>query len=185
MKHEQASRIAGQLIVDLSTYCEYIKVGGSIRRKKPDVKDIELICIPKFGDFPIGQMDLEGNQMTSWENLLFEHIAANDDKYDVIKMGEKYAQIEVFDENSVGTRFYIRVDIFTATPETWGYILLLRTGPWDFSKWAVTELKRKGYTPKDGEIRNLRGTFIPTSTEGEVFNLLGIDYIAPEDRRGR
>ena len=178
MKHEKASRIAGQLIVDLSTYCEYIKVGGSIRRKNPDVKDIELVCIPKFGDVPTGQMDLEGSPMMSNENLLFEHIAANCDKYDIIKMGDKYAQIQLGEERSS-----IKVDIFTATPETWGYILLLRTGPWDFSKWAVTALKRKGFVPKDGEVRNLRGTFIPTSTEGEVFNLLGIDYITPEDQR--
>ena len=184
MELEQAQKIAQSLKEDLKPFCHQIEIGGSIRRKKPEVKDIELICIPKFGDFPTGQMSLEGDPITSFENLLFEHIAANRDKYDIIKMGEKYAQIEVFDEHATGVRQYIKVDVFTATLETWGYIFMLRTGPWDFSKWVVTELKQRGFTPKDGAIW-LGDEPIPTIDENVVFQHLLIDYIEPEDRRAR
>jgi DNA polymerase/3'-5' exonuclease PolX len=187
MKHEHALRIAGQLIVDLSKYCEYIKVGGSIRRKKPEVKDIELICIPKFGESRTGQGTLLDGEVKEIANLLFGHIIANGDKYDILKMGEKYAQIEVFGEHAIGVRQHIKVDIFTATPETWGYILLLRTGPADFSKWVVTELKKIGFTPNDGAVwsnePNEGMIKITTPTEGPIFDMLGIDYIKPEDRR--
>lgn len=187
MKLEQAQNIAQSLIEDLKSSCHRIEIGGSIRRNKPDVKDIELICIPVFGQFPTGQMSLEGDPITSFENLLFKRISANRDKYDIIKMGDKYAQIEVFDEHATGTRQYIKVDVFTATFQTWGYILMLRTGPAELSKWAVTELKRIGFAPKDGAVwsNELHEGMIKiaTPTEGEVFDLLRIDYIEPEDRR--
>ena len=182
MKHEQASRIAGQLIVDLSPYCERIKVGGSIRRKKVDVGDIELICIPKFGEVGTGQGTLFGGETTNTKNLLFEHIAANRDKYDIIKMGDKYAQIEVFDEHATGTRQYIKVDVFTATFRTWGYILTIRTGPAEFSRWVVIELKKQGFTPEGGEVFH-HGTPCTVPSEDDLFFLLGLDYIEPEDRR--
>lgn len=188
MKLEQAQKIAQSLKSDLEPYCERIEIGGSIRRKKPDVKDIELVVIPKFGDFPTGQMSLEGDPLTSFENLLFDHIAANRDKYDIIKMGEKYAQIQLdltecdeWTAEILGEDKYIKVDVFTATLGTWGYIFLLRTGPAEFSKWVVTELKRRGYTPKDGAVwhGDLR---INTLDEEMVFRLLGIDWIEPECR---
>ena len=144
MKLEQAQKIASSLIADLKPFCHRIEIGGSIRRKKPEVKDIEL--------------------------------------------GEKYAQIQLdltecdeWTAEILGEDKYIKVDVFTATPGTWGYIFLLRTGPAEFSKWVVTELKRRGYTPKDGAVwhGDLR---INTLDEEMVFRLLGIDWIEPEHR---
>ena len=182
MNLKQAQTIAESLKNDLAPYCDRIEIGGSIRRKKPDVKDIELVCIPKFGDFPTGQMSLEGDPLTSYENLLFEHIAANrDDKYGIYKMGKKYAQIEVHEDHPAGVRWYLKVDVFTATPETWGYIFVLRTGTAEFSKWVVTELKRKGYVPKDGAIWFGNEPLL-TKEETDVFHLLQIGDIYPEYR---
>ena len=182
MKLEQAQTIAEALKAEFEPFCEKIEIGGSIRRKKHEPNDIELVCIPKFGDFPIGQMSLEGNPLTSYENLLFEHIAANrHDKYAIIKMGEKYAQIEVFDEHATGVRQYIKVDIFTATFRTWGYIFMLRTGPAEFSKFVVTTLKQKGYVLKDGAIWSGSEPLL-TRNETDVFHLLQIADIYSEYR---
>lgn len=172
MKLEHAQKIAQSLIADLKPYCHRIEIGGSVRRKKAEVKDIELVCIPVFGFVPTGQMSLEGDPLTSFENLLFEHISANRDRYDIIKMGDKYAQI--------GTK-HIKVDVFTATFRTWGYIFMLRTGPAEFSKWVVTELKRREFEPKDGAIWS-DGEQLPTINETDVFHLLQIADIYPEYR---
>lgn len=176
MKLEQAQKIAESLIADLKPFCHRVEIGGSIRREKPDVKDIELVVIPKFGDYPTGQMSLEGDPLTSYENLLFEHIAANREEYRIIKMGVKYAQIH---------KSGMMIDVFTATPETWGYIFLLRTGPAEFSKWVVTELKKRGYIPKNGALwleDSLGLVQCNTSSEHDVFRMLGIDWIEPEYR---
>ena len=181
MRLEHAEQIAQLLKSDLEPYAERIEIGGSIRRKKPEPNDIELVCIPKFGEFPIGQMSLEGEPLTSYENLLFEHIAANRDKYNICKMGKKYAQIEVFDEHATSVRHYIKVDVFTATFRTWGYIFMIRTGPAEFSKWVVTELKKNGFWAMNGEIFH-NGTPCTVPTEEDLFFLLGIDPIPPECR---
>ena len=43
----RAQRLASGLLGDLLDVCERIEVGGSIRRRVPQVKDIELVLVPK------------------------------------------------------------------------------------------------------------------------------------------
>lgn len=57
MVWEDARDIAIIICQELSPFCDKINIAGSIRRKKPEVKDIEVICVPKkveaydmFGD---------------------------------------------------------------------------------------------------------------------------------------
>lgn len=177
MKLEQAQKIAQSLIADLKPFCHRVEIGGSVRREKAEVKDIEIVCIPKFADVGTGQATLFGGETTITENLLFSYLAGKSE-YPIVKMGDKYCQFEYVGD---WRKDDIKVDVFTATPETWGYIFMIRTGPAEFSKWVVTELKKRGYTPKDGAVRHgdLR---INTLDEEMVFRLLGIDWIEPEHR---
>lgn len=169
MKLQQAQEIAEALKADLKPYCERIEIGGSIRRKKPKPNDIELICIPKFVEIGTGQGTLPGSETTITENLLFSHLAIH---YMVMKMGEKYAQIATQG---------IKVDVFTATSRTWGYIFMLRTGPREFSKFVVTELKKNGFTMDAGEVFH-HGTPCTVPTEEDLFFLLKIAPIPPDYR---
>ena len=43
----RALMLAQGLIETLRPHCERIEIAGSLRRGKPDVGDIELVCIPK------------------------------------------------------------------------------------------------------------------------------------------
>lgn len=171
MNLEQAQQIAESLKVELMPYCDRIEIGGSIRRRKDEVKDIELVCIPKFAEIGTGQATLLGGETTMVENLLFRHLVRH---YHAMKIGEKYCQIATQE---------IMVDVFTATLETWGYIFMLRTGSADFSKFVVTELKKRGFTPKDGAVwsnKPYEGLIkIATPTEGDVFALMQMDYLVP------
>ncbi len=47
MLYEQALEIAERTKALLAPHCERIEIAGSIRRKKPHVKDIEIVAIPK------------------------------------------------------------------------------------------------------------------------------------------
>ena len=38
---------AWSVLESLSPYCKVIDIAGSVRREKPEVKDIEIICVPK------------------------------------------------------------------------------------------------------------------------------------------
>ena len=171
---KQAQGIAEALKADFAPLCERIEIGGSVRRRKPEPNDIELICIPKFAEIGTGQSALFGGETMITENLLFDHIS---EKYFVLKMGEKYCQIQIGDMDDIG----IKVDVFTATPETWGYIFMLRTGSAEFSKWVVTRLKRRGYRLEGGAIKKGIDHKIVTMKEADVFDMLGILYIEPEN----
>ena len=48
MELEKAKAIAEKIKALLESSCERVTVAGSIRRQKPDVGDIELLCIPKY-----------------------------------------------------------------------------------------------------------------------------------------
>lgn len=57
MLYAKAKQIAIEVGNAIAPYCEKINIAGSIRRQRSEVKDIELICIPKktemldlFGD---------------------------------------------------------------------------------------------------------------------------------------
>lgn len=177
MQLKQAQQIAEALKADLSPFCERIEIGGSIRRKKPDIGDIELVCIPKFIKIGSPQVTLTMGHIEVERNHLFDYLAVNYEGR-IIKMGKKYAQIQIGDEADVG----IKVDIFTATESTWGYIFMLRTGSAEFSKWVVTKLKRHGYRLEGGEIKKGIDHKIVAMKEADVFDMLGIPYIEPENR---
>lgn len=173
MQLKQATIIAEAFKAALAPYCERIEIGGSIRRKKPKPNDIELVCIPKFDEVGTGQITLSGEETSTIQNLLFKHLS---EKYFILKMGEKYTQIRIGEEDTL-----IKVDVFTATFRTWGYIFMLRTGPREFSKFVVTELKKNGFTMDAGEVFH-HGTLCTVPTEEDLFFLLGIDSIPPECR---
>jgi hypothetical protein len=48
MRYEQAKSIADGMVEKLSGYCDKIEIAGSVRRKKPEVHDIEIVAIPKI-----------------------------------------------------------------------------------------------------------------------------------------
>ena len=47
MKYEEAIEIAEKVKTLLLPHCERVEIAGSVRRKKTDVKDIEIVAIPK------------------------------------------------------------------------------------------------------------------------------------------
>lgn len=169
MVYTQARIIAGRLIKELSPYCQRLEIAGSLRRKKPEVGDIELIAIPKFG------VDLFGN--VTEEHLLDSVDWERFGK--VIKAGHKYKQIELYQG--------INLDLFIVTPPAqFGVQFVIRTGPADFSKRFVTSKKFGGLLPsvfrvQDGAIWS-NNHVIETPEEADVFHVIGLPFIEPEKR---
>ena len=52
MELTQAQAIAREWQTLLAPACERIEIAGSIRRGKPEIKDIDLVCIPKIQTEP-------------------------------------------------------------------------------------------------------------------------------------
>ena len=172
----EGKRIPSPLAFDLAVevmrmlypVCERIEIAGSLRRNKPDVGDIELVCIPKE------QTDLFGNNYRN-ANGISEALRINGAV--LRKDGEHFKQINLI---------HCMCDLFITTPECWGVIFLIRTGSAEFSHKMVTPRQYGGYMPshlhvKDGRLWN-GNDLLNTPEEKDVFIAYGTEYIEPEMR---
>lgn len=154
----------------LAPYCERIEIAGSIRRQRPHVGDIEIVAVPKLLD---AQRDLFGAE-SSRPSALWGYLDRVVPMQYRKKWGGKYRQYVETDE--------FPVDIFTARPETWGLILMIRTGSADFSQYVVTRLRERGTPSVEGRVVDAEGRAIPTPEEADVFHLAGMAYREPRER---
>lgn len=155
MKIEEAQKIANKYIDLLKPYCQRIEIAGSIRREKPEVKDIEIVCIPK--------------------NLIGFSKEVN--KLEKVK-GEptgKYTQ-RILPEG-------IKLDLFMANEENWGLIFAIRTGSAEFShKVLACGWVKKGCHSKDGILTDGQGRIIILKEEEHLFDFIGIHFVEPKLR---
>ena len=161
MELAEARQIAEKYVQILKPCCERIEIAGSIRREKPEVKDIEIVCIARHGQ---------------WENQIEGYIKLmkRNGDWKILKNGCKYKQIILPED--------IKLDLFIANKENWGNIFLIRTGSMEFSKWIMgTRTRQVGLRQKDGYL--LRGEErIHCLEEIDVFKLLKMAWIEPWER---
>ena len=160
MEYERAYNIAWAVKSLLIPHCHQVEIAGSIRRKKAEVKDIEIVAIPN-----------------PYETGLFESgIATIVNMWDKVKgyLPCKYTQ-RMLPEG-------IKLDLFFATPENWGLIYAMRTGSAEYShKVLGSAWKAAGYTSVGGILTH-DGVPVPTRSEEELFELIGVDWVEPEFR---
>ncbi len=176
MELDRARRIGQKIKAFISPVCEQIQFAGSIRRKNPRVKDIEIVC--KIDPLSEGALNRIINDLNQ-KNIIR-----------ILKNGKRYKQFEILDKYQNNL---IKADLFIVLPPAqWGVIFLLRTGSAEFSKRFVTEIKPK-FKVKNGQLEELRqikdvmgerDVYIPkkTPTEHLVFETVGWNYIQPEER---
>jgi DNA polymerase/3'-5' exonuclease PolX len=168
MQYSHARYIAEGICTKLGQYCERIKIAGSVRRIKPECRDIELVCWPKleeeqglFGG--TGRMvACKGfvDAVNYWEKVKGEPTG-------------KYTQ-------RIGPEG-IKLDIFMANKDNWGLILAIRTGSAEYSKRLANQWVKLGYHSVDG-ILTLDGTPVSVHEEVDLFRLLKLQYVEPKDR---
>jgi len=160
MEYQKALNIALNVVELLKPHCERIEIAGSIRRQKPEVKDIEVVVIPK-----------------PYETGLFESgIATVVSRWEKVK-GElpcKYTQ-RILPEG-------IKLDLFFAERGNWGLIYAIRTGSAEYShKVLATEWVRRGYKSEDGYLTS-NGKQIMVLEEQDLFNRIGLPFKNPTER---
>lgn len=180
---KQATSIADQLIEQLKPYCvRGPEKAGSLRRRRPHVNDIELVCIPKVETV----RDLLGSEVNT-RNLFFEHVSK-------LKTQDQFQpRLSSDGKQAWGDRFQrawykgVALDLFSVLPPAqWGVIFLIRTGSSEFSHRFVTPKHMGGDLPvgmqiRDGALWN-RGVIVPTPEESDVFKAVGREFVKPEFR---
>ena len=151
MELGRAMKTAEAVIEQLEPYCKRIEVAGSIRRHKPQVRDIDLVLIPS---------DL-------W-NL----------NHEIMSLGPSHMsgdRLKRVDCN--GTQ----IDLYFADEQTWATLLLIRTGSKENNIRLATLAKKKGWhLAASGEgLFNEKGQRIAGDTEESVYEALGLPYQEP------
>ncbi|HUV97293.1 MAG TPA: hypothetical protein VMV98_07465 [Acidobacteriaceae bacterium] len=157
---DQATAIAERVKAQLAPHCDRIAIAGSIRRRKADVGDIEIVAIPK----PY-QVDLFASGIAlvvnKWEKVRGE-------------LPCKYTQ-RILPEG-------IKLDLFFATPENFGLIYAIRTGSADYShRILACGWVRNGYKSADGMLSR-DGVAVPVREERDLFRLAGVPWVEPAAR---
>jgi len=184
--HALATRIKDLL----QPHCILIHIAGSIRRMRPEVKDIEILCIPKKED---RQTDLFGGTKKIISNDFCGALLHFTEKIIKGKVEGRYMQIEL--------KGGIILDLFLPIPADYYRQLAIRTGSAEYAhKIIATGWTKKGWVGvKDIGLRKRTectggGKFpwrctkkdasLPPvwRSEGEFFAWLGLEYIDPEFR---
>jgi DNA polymerase/3'-5' exonuclease PolX len=169
------------LVKELEPRCERLHIAGSVRREKPeDIKDIEVVAIPKTEPSGIFGKEKSNALNRYLDNQLVMHLIDNRWKVDgeerVPSWGALHRKYHRYFDSTLMT-----VDLYQTEAENFGHILMIRTGPRAFSMWYVMELKKRGFTPKGGRVWQ-GPKLIVTPEEATCFELLGIEPVAPTRR---
>lgn len=160
-------------------------IAGSVRRQKPEVGDIEHVVMPKMGEVPGNGLFADPKPVNLFWHRADELLAKGAITKHVYQT-KKGAQYKWEGDKYKGMDFAgFNNEIFTATPQNWGAILLIRTGPADFSKMMVEKFLKGGmYRQQDGVLIHV-ATKQPVSVPDEetYFRMLGMPFIKAEDRR--
>lgn len=149
----------------LASACERIEIAGSIRRGKETVKDAELVAISLPGDKLLALLDALVERGTIAKAIY------PDGK---TRWGQKYRGF-MYDG--------LRVEVFIADAENWGYQYWLRTGPAEANvyvmqwlAWKLSPIRAKDGYWWWGEHQ------LKVESEEAMFTLLGLPFIRPAFR---
>jgi DNA polymerase (family 10) len=154
MELEQAQKFANQIVELISLFCDRIIVAGSVRRQKSQVRDVDIVLIPK----PL-----------LWSRI----ISTLQKKMDaqVLKCGEKVAQLTIDG---------INVDLYSTNSKEWETLLLIRTGSAEHNIKLSIQARKMGMKLSHKGL--VRDGIIVASTEEGIFKALGMEYVPPEER---
>ena len=166
-------------------------VVGSVRRRKPDVGDLEILApLPtgnhRQGDDLFYAIDASINpQRAGMFGAGGEPIGR---AISGLGPGFKTARLEVALEID-GARLVLPVQIFRATPASWGWKTVMYTGPDDFGKYVLWRWKAvHGIEPSrqasiDGHLVDAEQRIVPVPSEQDVFRIARIPWVEPEARQ--
>lgn len=161
-KYEDALLIAQSVKNELEPHCRRVEIVGSIRRRLPMVKDIDMICIPKPFDYGLFESGV-AKVVNQWKKIKGNMNHSCKSTQRMLPQG-------------------IMLDLNIVTEENWGYMLATRTGSENFSKHLASSWVKNGYKGEDGYL-TFNGARVWVYEEEELFDYAGVEYIEPWERK--
>jgi DNA polymerase/3'-5' exonuclease PolX len=173
MKLSDALPLAQQVCASLAPFCERVEVAGSVRRGKAEVHDVDIVAIPKAVDQPSAFGGIAHYKDFETWKLLFPVALRRCG----LKLGEAGPELM---RCSFADGF--QVDVYHARPETWGVILLVRTGSREHNVKLCTLAKSKGLKLSAAQGVLMGSEVIACGAEEEIFAALELDFVEPKNR---
>ena len=181
-----ALAVAKEIVQLIKPRCERIIIAGSLRRRKQEVGDVEIVFIPKF-------------TMTKDLNSLFpEQIRTNDTFLAIKEMLDGKTIEKRLNENgleswgnknklAVHARSGIPIDFFATDDLCWFNYLTCRTGGAENNKRIAMTANKKGWTwnpygPGFSKMDNPNEKSVTMLSEKDVFDFVGLTYLEPWER---
>jgi DNA polymerase/3'-5' exonuclease PolX len=163
MPHREALVMAEAALNALKPYTEKMLMAGSIRRLKPEVRDIEPLAI--LTPVPAG---------------LFGDVLEVDP--DFCAVVRRWRQVKGEPTGKYTPRRLpgeMKLDLFIADQDNWGGQLVIRTGSANFNAHVmIPALKARGYRSEEEYIRRA-GVVVPTPDETDLWRLSGLPWVEP------
>jgi DNA polymerase/3'-5' exonuclease PolX len=180
----EALKVAEQIRAILAPHTSRIEIAGSIRRKRPEVGDVELLYVPKVSMSPA---DLFGE-----ESLSVDHAAQAIEAMLAAGVLAKRKDINgrycwgAKNRLAVHIQSGIPVDLFSTTEPNWYVSLVIRTGGKQTNLQLTTRANLRGYSLEayGSGYRNVadRELFYAMLSEDDVFRFVGLRCLPPEKR---
>ncbi len=200
MSLADGERVARGLLRLLEPACERIEIAGSIRRRKAEVKDIELVAIPHIRRVQVPQYGLFGPTTDIEDELdaliqqwLADGVARRRlDKHGRQRIGRAYKALMI-DYGEPGME-WVALDLFSVIPPAqWGLIFMIRTGsgvgpngdprdgfgPAMLARWKQVS---GGGESIGGRLHRPNGEPVDTPEEEDVFRVCQVEWVPPELR---
>ena len=159
---DEARHIAVGVMQQLEPHCAVISLAGDIRRERPTIGGIEIVCVPRPYDATPLFSDGLATVVNQWPTVRG-------------KLPCHYTQ-RMLPEG-------ITIDLFMVHYRSFGLQQAIRTGSPD---WCRTVLApawvRAGFNVSHGMLRRANGSVVPVRTEPELFQLIGLAWVDPRDR---
>lgn len=147
MKIQQALQLSSRIVELLRTHTSVIHIAGSVRRQKPEVKDIEILCIPNKISL---QQDLFGGPPKS-ETVTGGFVMALEQMSKEVVKGQpngRYMQIIL--------KGGATLDLFMPDPDDYYRQLAIRTGSSKYSHDVIASAwRKKGWVGSDMGLRRI------------------------------
>lgn len=184
-----AAIAAAKVIVEaLKPFCLRLIVAGSLRRRKQEVGDVEILYVPKI-EFRAQQITtLFGEEKVDDVSVnLVDRALEN-----LITAGTIAKRENVLDRETWGPKIKlaihvasgIPVDFFSTVERSWFNYLVCRTGSAETNTRIASSAKRKGWKwcPYSPGFQRADGRLVAVTSEREVFQLSGLPYLEPHER---
>lgn len=175
MDLKTADRYSESIREWLKERCERIEIAGSIRRRRPNCNDVDVVCIPRYKENTnlFGQVEERINLV---HDMLVDYVKATP--------GTRWHSGGNVAGNWCSLQLpKCQLDVFFADAENFGTVLLCRTGSKEHNIWISQRAERMGGHWGVNHGLEIAGDGqIVRRTEEEIYDALELPFLEPVQR---